>query len=198
MQKSYKSSNFLKVIDKYTKRQKSKITDEIKEHEEAEMKKAEAEFIEDTNNMIQKELLAMKNKIAIEISHKELYERKKLSLRRKEMMEDIFGACREKLLSFTNDEEKYSNYLKDCAKDISEVLMRGDTVLYVRAEDMKYSDVIKEAFGSQCRVETDSNILIGGIRGYSEVQGLIADETFDEKLKEQKQWAAETFGIRLV
>lgn len=198
MQKSYKSSNFLKVIDKYTKRQKSKITDEIKEHEEAELKKAEAEFIEDTNNMIQKELLAMKNKIAIEISHKELHERKKLSLRRKEMMEDIFGACREKLLSFTNDAEKYTDYLKDCAKDIAEILMRGDTVLYVRAEDMKYSDVIKEAFGGQCRIEIDDSILIGGIRGYSEVQGLIADETFDEKLKEQSEWAAETFGIRLV
>lgn len=198
MQKSYKSSNFLKVIDKYTKRQKSKITDEIKEHEEAELKKAEAEIIEDTNNMIQKELLAMKNKIAIEISHKELYERKKLSLRRKEMMEDIFSACREKLLTFTKDEEKYTNYLKDCAKDISEILMRGDTVLYVRDEDMKYNDAIKEAFGRECRIESDNGILIGGIRGYSEVQGLIADETFDEKLKEQKQWAAETFGIRLV
>lgn len=198
MQKSYKSSNFLKVIDKYTKRQKSKITDEIKEHEEAELKKAEAEIIEDTNNMIQKELMAMKNKIAIEISHKELYERKKLSLRRKEMMEDIFGACREKLLSFTNDSEKYTDYLKDCAKDISEILMRGDTVLYVRSEDMKYNDVIKEAFGRQCRIEVDDSILIGGIRGYSEVQGLIADETFDEKLKEQTEWAAETFGIRLV
>ncbi|MBR2578926.1 MAG: hypothetical protein IKE41_02170 [Clostridia bacterium] len=198
MQKSYKSSNFLKVIDKYTKRQKSKITDEIKEHEEAELKKAEAEITEDTNNMIQKELLAMKNKIAIEISHKELYERKKLSLRRKEMMEDIFGTCREKLLSFTNDSEKYTDYLRDCAKDISEILMRGDTVLYVRAEDMKYNDVIKEAFGRQCRIEVDDSILIGGIRGYSEVQGLIADETFDEKLKEQTEWAAETFGIRLV
>ena len=42
MQKSYKSSNFLKIIDKYTKRQKSKITDEIKEREDAEIKKAEA------------------------------------------------------------------------------------------------------------------------------------------------------------
>ena len=198
MQKSYKSSNFLKVIDKYTKKQKSKITDEIKEHEEAELKKAEAEFIEDTNNMIQKELLAMKNKIAIEISHKELYERKKLSLRRKEMMENIFNACREKLFAFTNDNEQYSQYLKECAKDISEVLMRGDTVLYVRAEDMKYGDLIKEAFGSQCRLESDASILIGGIRGYSEVQGLVADETFDEKLKEQKDWAAETFGVCLV
>ncbi len=198
MQRSYKSSNFLKVIDKYTKKQKSKITDEIKEHEEAELKKAESEIIEDTNNMIQKELLAMKNKIAIEISHKELGERKKLSLRRKEMMEDIFNACREKLFVFTNDSEKYSDYLKECARDISEVLMRGDTVLYMRAEDMKYSDTVKEAFGRQCRIEADNNILIGGIRGYSEVQGLIADETFDEKLKEQKDWAAETFGIRLV
>lgn len=198
MQKSYKSSNFLKIIDKYTKRQKSKITDEIKEREEAELKKAEAEIIEDTNNMIQKELLAMKNKIAIEISHKELYERKKLSLRRKEMMEGIFDACREKLFVFTNEAEKYSDYLKECAKDISEILIRGDTILYVRVKDMKYSDIIKEAFGRQCRIEVDDSILIGGIRGYSEVQGLIADETFDEKLKEQKQWAAETFGVCLV
>ena len=198
MQKSYKSSNFLKVIDKYTKKQKSKITDEIKEHEEAELKKAEAEIIEDTNNMIQKELLAMKNKIAIEISHKELYERKKLSLRRKEMMENIFNSCREKLFAFTKDSEKYSEYLRECAKDIAEVLTRGDTVLYVRSEDMKYGELIKEAFGSQCRLESDDSILIGGVRGYSEVQGFIADETFDEKLKEQQEWAAETFGVCLV
>ena len=198
MQKSYKSSNFLKVIDKYTKKQKSKITDAIKEHEEAEIKKAEAEIIEDTNNMIQKELLAMKNKIAIEVSHKELYERKKLSLRRKEMMENIFNSCSEKLLTFTKDSNKYSEYLQECAKDISDVLTRGDTVLYIRDEDMKYVDAIREAFGRACEIKSDAGIILGGIRGDSEVQGLIADETFDEKLKERKEWAAEMFGVCLV
>ena len=40
MHKSYKSSNFLKTIDKYTRRQQSKIMDEIKRHEDEELKKA--------------------------------------------------------------------------------------------------------------------------------------------------------------
>ena len=61
--KSFKSSNFLNTIDKYAKRQKSKITDEIKEIEKRELEKAEAEIMEDVNSMIQKELIGMKNKI---------------------------------------------------------------------------------------------------------------------------------------
>ena len=90
MHKSFKSSNFLNAIDKYAKRRRSKITDEIKEIEEKEMKKAEAEIIEDVNNMIQRELVSMKNKIVIEVSHKELEERKRVSQRRRQMMKDIF------------------------------------------------------------------------------------------------------------
>ena len=46
MHKSFKSSNFLNTIDKYAKRQKSKITDEIKEIEKRELEKAEAEILE--------------------------------------------------------------------------------------------------------------------------------------------------------
>lgn len=198
MQKSYKSSNFLKVIDKYTKRQKSKIADEIKEHEKAELQKAENEIIEDTNNMIQKELLAMKNKIAIEVSHKELAERKKLALRRREMMENIFNACKERLMEFTKDDKRYVEYLQESVKDIAEVLNEGEVKLYLRQDDIKHSDVIKQAFGRNCSIEVDDSILIGGVRGYSLTKGLIADETFDEKLKEHKEWAAETFGVLLV
>ena len=37
MHKSFKSSNFLNAIDKYAKRRRSKITDEIKEIEEKEI-----------------------------------------------------------------------------------------------------------------------------------------------------------------
>ena len=81
MNKSFKFSNFLNTIDKYAKRRKSKITDEIKEIEEKELKKAEAEIIEDVNNMVERQLVSMKNKIVVEISHKELEERKKVSLR---------------------------------------------------------------------------------------------------------------------
>lgn len=197
MHKSFKSSNFLNVIDRYAKKQKSKITDQIKEFEESELKKAEAEIIEDTNSMIQRELLSVRNNIAIEISHKELSERRKVSLRRKEIMAEIFKECRDNLVEFTQCEE-YEKCLETYAKDIAQILTNNDVQLFVKSDDIKYADVIKKSFGRECSVTPDDKILIGGIRGYSEKRGLIADETLDAKLKEQEDWAAENIGVQLV
>ena len=196
MNKSFKFSNFLDTIDKYAKRRKSKITDEIKEIEEKELKKAEAEIIEDVNNMVERQLVSMKNKIVVQISHKELEERKKVSLRRKEMMKEMFRKCREKLVDFTSS-EKYTEALKEYASQISKVLLEPDTQLLVKESDLKYSDLIQKAFGRKCIVKSSDDILIGGIRGYSVSRGLIADETLDAKLKDQEDWAAENFGVLL-
>jgi vacuolar-type H+-ATPase subunit E/Vma4 len=195
--KSFKSSNFLNAIDKYAKRQKSKITDEIKEIEKRELEKAEAEIMEDVNSMIQKERVSMKNKIVVEISHKELEERKKVSLRRRDMMKEIFKQCRKELIEFTLS-EKYAEALKSYASGIAEVLKETDTELFVKESDMKYADVIKSSFGRDCGVSAAKDILIGGIRGYSASRGLIVDETLDAKLKDQEDWAAENFGVLLV
>ena len=196
VRKSFKFSNFLDTIDKYAKRRKSKITDEIKEIEEKELKKAEAEIIEDVNNMVQRELVNMKNKIVVEISHKELSHRKEISLRRKEIMKEIFKECRQKLVDFTLS-EKYLEALKEYTFQISKVLLEPDTELFVKEEDLKYSDLIKEAFGRKCIISASKDILIGGIRGYSASRGLIADETLDAKLKDHEDWAAKNFGVLL-
>ncbi|MGN1041209.1 MAG: V-type ATP synthase subunit E [Acutalibacteraceae bacterium] len=198
MHKSYKSSNFLKTIDKYTRRQQSKIMDEIKRHEDEELKKAESEIIEDTNNMIQKELIAMKNRVAIEVSQKELEQRKSLSLRRGEMMEEIFEDCRKRLIDFTQDKEKYSEHLKNCVKKIRSVLVAEDVELFISERDLKYKALIEEAFGRKCSVVTSKEIKIGGAKGVSAEQGIIVDETLSEKLSESWEWAAETFGVLLV
>ena len=196
MNKSFKFSNFLDTIDKYAKRRKSKITDEIKEIEEKELKKAEAEIIEDVNNMVNRQLVSMKNKIIVEISHKELEERKKVSLRRKEIMKEIFKECRQKLVDFTSS-KKYTEALKEYALQISKVLLESDTELFVKEEDLKYAKLIEKSFGRKCNIKASDDIIIGGIRGYSASRGLIADETLDAKLKDQEDWAAENFGVLL-
>lgn len=196
MNKSFKFSNFLDTIDKYAKRRKSKITDEIKEIEEKELRKAESEIIEDVNNMVQRELISMKNKIVVEISHKELEERKKVSLRRKEIMKEIFRNCRQKLIEFTST-GKYPEALKEYATQISKVLLEPDTQLFVKESDLKHSDLIQKAFGRKCDIKVSNDIIIGGIRGYSVSRGLIADETLDAKLKDQEDWAAANFGVLL-
>ena len=196
--KSFKSSNFLNAIDKYAKKRRKKITEELEKIEERELKKAEAEIVEDVNTMIQRELTSMKNKILIEVSHKELEERKKVSLRRRNMIKEMFSECRQKLTEYTKSKD-YPNSLKQYAVQIAKTLNNfGDVKLFVKKEDLKYEEEIKKAFAGKCEVISADDIEIGGIRGFSEARGLIADETLDAKLNEQKDWAAENFGVLLV
>ena len=196
--KSFKSSNFLNAIDKYAKRRRKKINDDIEKIEERELKKAETEIVEDVNTMIQRELMAMKNKILIEVSHKEIEERKKVSIRRRDMIKEMFFECRQKLIDYTKS-ESYLNSLKEYASQIAKILNDlNDVKLFVKKEDLKYEEEIKKAFGKKCEVIAADDIEIGGIRGFSESRGLIADETLDVKLNEQKDWAAENFGVLLV
>ena len=197
MQKSYKASNFLDVIDKYTKRQRAKTIEEVKRQEQLEIKKAEEEVIEDVNNRLNKELIEMKNKISIEVSRTELEERKKFYRRRKEIMKDMIKECRKRLIEYSFSED-YKQSLKQYAHEISKTLSSNDVILYIKEDDSKYIDIIREGFKNKCEIAVAKDIIIGGIRGFSESKRLIADETLDAKLKEQEDWAAKEFGILLV
>ena len=197
MYNSEKTSNFLKAIDKYAKQQQIKMLEELKEIEKREIEKAEASIMEDVRNMVQRELVSMKNRIAVDISHKELEERKKLARKRQCIMKDVFTLCREKLLEFRNTHE-YTDFLKGCVKGIAEVLKYDDTKLYIMREDEKYVDLIKENFGMKCDILYSNDISIGGIYGFSEKANIIADETIDSRLCEQKEWFKENYGIQLI
>ena len=191
------ASRFLKSIDKYTRQQQSKIEEEIKDIEKSELEKSESRIIEDINNMIQKELISMKNKISVDISHKELECRKSLAKKRQNMLNEMFEVCTKELIQYTKTSE-YVEKIKEYAKAISKVLGSTDTKLFIKHEDLKYSDLIKESFGRNCEIYSDENIQIGGIRGYSEKLGMMSDETLDSSLEKQRDWFIQKYGSELV
>ncbi len=197
MYNNEKTSSFLKAIDKYAKEQHSRIIKEVQEIEKKELEKAEIEIMDDVRNMAQREHLKMKNKITIEISHKELEERKKLAKKRQRIVKEIFDLCKEKLIEYSKS-SKYPEYLCRCAYKISSVLKEDDVILYVKEEDIKYSDLIKNSFIGNCKIECTKDIEIGGIKGLGRKRKLIADETLDSNLLVQKDWFASEYGIMLV
>lgn len=192
-----RASRFLRAIDKNAKKQQSEILEEMKNFEKREVEKVEAEIIEDVRVMIQREIESMKNKIAIEVSHKEMDERKKIAHKRQEMMRSVFEESEKRLIEFTRTQE-YRECLIKYTQNISKKLKGDDVVLYVYEEDLKYKEMIEEAFGRSCRVEADESIKVGGIRGFSEQDQLVADETIDEKLCTQEEWFLEKYGNTLV
>lgn len=193
---SGKTSNFLKAINKYAEEQRTKIRNEAENFKKEEIEKAESEILNDIYILIQKEMAEMKAEIAKEMSKKELDSRKNLFEKRNSITKKVFEKSTSKLLEFTKTDE-YPKLLAKYAKAISSVLVEPGTIIYVRKEDLCFSDTIKEAFGRDCNIEIKENIKIGGIYSYNPNMGLIADETLDSKLEEQHIWFAENSGLKL-
>lgn len=196
-EKEERVSNFLQAMNKYAQEQRAKIKTEIEEIKQKELEKAEVEILNDTYKLIQDEMLQMRRNIASEVSKKEMQGRTALFEKRAAITEKVFLAATERLLEFTKSPE-YLDALEKYAKNIANVLKEPGTVLYVKKEDLAYESQIKKAFGAKdCTVQAADDIKIGGIRGYNLSMGLIADESLDSKLEEERKWFTENSGLRL-
>ncbi|MBQ3093237.1 MAG: hypothetical protein IJC57_03175 [Clostridia bacterium] len=196
MRKSYKANNFLNVINKYAKKQKSKVLDEIREQELISQKKIENQILEDTKLIIKKAIIDLENEVAVEISHKELEERKKLSQRRKEIMKDVFKESRIKLQEFSCS-DKYEIFLERSCKSVAQVINTPDLEILVKSQDIKYENLIKKIFNN-CELKITDKIKLGGIIAQSKSKKIIVDDSLDSRLKSQRSWADENFGVLLV
>lgn len=196
MRKSYKANNFLNVINKYAKKQKSKVLDEIREQELISQKKIENQILEDTKLIIKKAIIDLENELAVEISHKELEERKKLSQRRKEIMKDVFKESRIKLQEFSCS-DKYEIFLERSCKSVAQVINTPDLEILVKSQDIKYENLIKKIFNN-CDLKITDKIKLGGIIAQSKSKKIIVDDSLDSRLKSQRSWADENFGVLLV
>lgn len=190
-----KTDKFLKAIEKYAEEQRTRVRDEEESFKERELEKAEEDGIREAYVLIQRKMAEIKTDISASLSKQEAESRKKLFVRRLEIMNEIFAKAKEKLQDFTMSKD-YKPFVLESVKQMSEILS-GDVVLYVREADLGLSLEIKKTFGKDCTVESDAQIEIGGIIGKSFSMGLIADESLDTKLEEQKDWFCSHSQLRV-
>ena len=62
---------------------------------------------------------------------------------------------------------------------------------------MKHKNKIFLAFGRKCDIESTDEITIGGMTGLSKKLGMLADETLDSKLEQQREWFFENSGLKV-
>lgn len=192
-----KSSKFLDAINKYAEEQRNQINEEVERFKAEELEKAETEILNDVYHLIQNEMAEMRLSIVSELSRKQMSNRKELFIKRQLITDEVFKKASEKLVDFTNSKE-YTVLLKKYAAVLASVLTQPGTILYIRAADAAYTQLISDAFGKECTVQAANDIVLGGIRGYNAAMGLVADETLDSKLEAQHEWFMENSGMRVV
>jgi vacuolar-type H+-ATPase subunit E/Vma4 len=192
-----KVSHFLDAIDKYTQTEYSNILNEIKEIEHQEIENSRQKILKNVEQIVQDELFKMRSKIHIKISQKTFMEKKHILRIRKSLMRDFFLKCEEKLLEFAKTPE-YLTKLKNMFEKIFDFFGETEFKIYLKKEDFEKRDLIKTFLKKPYEILISEKILIGGAYGYSEKNGIIADETLDSKLKAQQDYFIENFGLNLV
>ncbi len=191
-----KTDNFLKAIEKYAAEQRSKIESEAEEFKSKELNKAEEDGLKEAYVLLQKKMLSINTSIARELSKAENASRKSTFAKRQEIEDKVFERAKEKLLEYAGT-DKYITKLLESAKTVSEKLTADDVTLYVCERDLKLKNKIISAFGRKCDVQASNEIQIGGIMGISRTVGLLADETLDTKLQNQREWFCENSGLTI-
>lgn len=191
-----KKDKFSQAINHYAEEQRKKIEDEISSFKEKELEEAEIEVLTECYRLIQKEMTQMRNGISREMAQREIDARRELLNKRQKIMDEVFQRASNSLKGFAAG-DKYQAHLKKTAEKLAQIFHSAGTVVCLKQEDEKYQELIHGIMGD-CTFQTDRTISIGGIRAYHSDMGIMADETLDTLLENQREWFEEHSGMTVV
>ena len=197
MERTRKTDNFLQAIQRYTEEQRSITNTEVELLKEEKLRKAEENGKRDSERYIQQKLEAKKYVETSKLARLVQESQKKLFRERAKMTDEVFEMAAQKLIKYTETEE-YKAKLVESAKKIAKLFSDHRSVIYINEKDMKYSTDLLSVFSGMAELVTDNSIRIGGLKGYCKSMRIIADETLDTKLCEQREWFIENSGLSVL
>ncbi len=192
-----KKDKFSAAINHYAEEQRQKIENEISDYQKKELEGTELEVLSECYQLIQKEIAQMRNGISREMARREMDARRKLLDRRSQITDEVFGKAVQKLKEYTGSGE-YLAFLKSAAAQFATFGIRPGVVIRMKAEDAEYQKEIRDAFGMDCEFQTDSTIEIGGLKAFQPKMGILADETLDTLLFDQRGWFEAHSGMNVI
>lgn len=189
-----KIGKFYQAIIHYGEEQRQKIEDEVAAFKQKELDEAEVEVLTEAYHLIQKEMTQMRSGISREMAQRGMNGRRELLEKRRKIMGEVFSRAADELRAYTQT-PAYAALMQKYARSLSAVFHKPGTVVRLRKEDASYQKQIADAFGQPCGFETDPTIRIGGLRAYNNEMGVMADETLDAMLEDQRGWFEENSGL---
>ena len=150
------------------------------------LEEKEMEFLQKKYKEINTATLDIRRKTTQYISSFEVKNKKKLLLKRDDFCNRIFENVFVKLCNFTTQEE----YVHMFQEKLKNMKYQDLSIIdfYIKKGDVALKDAIISRFGDDVSILEDGTIKIGGFRSVNKLTGLCLDETFDNKLDEQKSW----------
>lgn len=192
-EKSELEQYFKDEINRISSIEIEQIESEIAEIRNRAIQTLEAEAQREAGILREQEIKELISEHAIRLSRLHEETSRKLMAKRKELSAQVFTEVRNRVQNFTEGKE-YEAHLMTKAKELGTYSF-ADACIYMRKEDMRYADNIEKAYGRNCSIKEDEEIICGGLRLECEANGIVIDETFDTAIEEQKDWFYTNSGL---
>lgn len=186
-------SRFLNSIDKYAKKKRLKLVEEIRQIENDKLVKEESKIIEQAKFLMMSELTDVKSKISLKIYKEQTNALQQVCKRRSEIENEVFDLCKKHLEEFTKS-DLYLSKLESSLKYASEFFKNSFDVS-AREQDISYLKQLRDLFKIE-NIFVDSKIKHGGL--VFKKGNVILDDSFDYHLKEQRNFFAMKCASELV
>ena len=187
------TSRFLHSIDKFARKKKLKLAEEIKQIEAESFKKEERKIIENARLLMMSELESVRNKISRHVYEVKVNLEQKIFDLKNKIQKEIFDACELRIKNFIESPE-YVKYIENAIKKAEQEL--GDNLkIYLRKQDLDLLNSM-ENITAKHNIKSSTKIKKGGILCFK--NNCVLDFTFDSRILEQKKWFLKNCMSKLV
>lgn len=189
--KEKSTSRFLHSIDKYAKRQRLKIAEEIKQIEEKRLRIEEQKIVETARTLMMSELANVKSEVFMKVSNVRNICVQKIHQKKSDIQKEIFEMCESKVLEFTKT-DLYVSRLEKSFDSALKLFGKPMSVFY-REQDSKVLSFISD---KDIEIHSSKKIKYGGLIFCK--NGVVLDDTFDVNIAIEKQLFLEKYFSHLV
>ncbi len=193
-----KLNTFTSLVLKDAEHKRDELIEKVEHEYTDRMGEKENELLNEAYKGIQSGIHEAHKDANARVLHAELEAKKRLILRREEIIDEVMEGARSKLSDFINSGE-YEKWLLDKIEIALTELGKGSKIVYVSPNDMKYREKI-EALDNMFRITvavSEEKEFLGGAKVYNPDRRIAVDYSFGEMLGEQKRAFLQSSGLAL-
>lgn len=193
-----KLNNFTSLVLKDAREKRDELLRNVEKEYSEKLDKKETELLENAYNNIQENIQSARREANERVLHAQLDSRKRLILKREEIIGEVMDGARERLCEFTKSDEYEKWLLEKIEKALFEV-GKGSKIIYISPEDIKYREKIENIPEmSRIRVEaSEERDFIGGAKILNKDRKVAVDYSFREMLSDERQKFLQSSGLEL-
>ncbi len=193
-----KLNNFSSIVIEDANEMRDELLNEVEEKYNAAVEQKENEFLQTAYESIQKAINDTHKSANEKILHAQMDSKKKLLLRREEIINDVIGEVTKQVTAFI-DTPEYEEWLKKRVAAAIFELGKGAKTVFISSNDFVYKTALERVCeGDNVSIEgVSERDFIGGIKVFNKDRKISVDYSFKEMIEEAKKKFLQSSGLTI-